>query len=80
MNRIALDLFLLIEKESKGIFFGTGWFEKTGGVSSGDFWPKKTAGGTSTGFSKNPPRFSGQVFRPIEFSLRGRLFSSCSAF
>ena len=72
MNRIALDLFLLIEKESKGIFFGTGWFEKTGGVSSGDFWPKKTAGGTSSGFSKNPPRFSGQVFRPIEFSLKAK--------
>ena len=69
MNRIALDLFLLIEKESTGIFFGTGWFEKTVGVSSGNFWPKKPAGGTSTGFSKNPPRFSGQIFRPIEFSL-----------
>ena len=70
MSRIALDLFLLIEKESTGIFFGTGWFEKTVGVSSGNFWPKKTAGGTSTGFSKNPPRFSGQVFRPIEYSLK----------
>ena len=71
--KIALDLFLLNEKESSLVPGPKEVTKKTSAVPLAGKLNKFSSRGTSAGKLKNPLRFSTQVFRPIEFSLR--LFS-----
>ena len=67
--KIALDLFLLNEKESSLVPGPKEVTKKNSAVPLAGKLNKFSSRGTSAGKLKNPLRFSTQVFRPIEFSL-----------